>query len=86
MSDGAKAQRRKDPKAKRQKGKKAKRLRGLADRLAMVLAASVSGFYIGCPDSVYFNVGKTAQDQLQDMVERRGMDEAVLTRPLAPVL
>ena len=52
----------------------------------MVLAASVSGFYIGCPDSVYFNVGKTAQDQLQDMVERRGMDEAVLTRPLAPVL
>ena len=52
----------------------------------MVLAASVSGFYIGRPDSVYFNVGKTAQDQLQGMVERRGMDEAVLTQLQAPIL
>ena len=58
----------------------------LTESLAMMPAASVSGFYIGHPDSVYFNVGKIAHDQLQDMVERRGMDEAVLTRLLAPIL
>ena len=30
---------------------------GLTDSLAMTPAASVSGFYIGHPESVYFNVG-----------------------------
>ncbi len=52
----------------------------------MTPAASVSGFYIGHPDSVYFNVGKIGEEQLKDMAERRGMDEAVLARLLAPNL
>ena len=59
---------------------------GLTESLAMTPAASVSGFYIGHPDSVYFNVGKIAEDQLHDMALRRGMDEAVLARLLAPNL
>ena len=33
----------------------------------MTPAASVSGFYIGHPDSTYFNVGKIGEDQLQDL-------------------
>lgn len=59
---------------------------GLTESLAMTPAASVSGFYIGHPDSVYFNVGKIGEDQLRDMAERRGMDEKVLERLLAPNL
>ncbi len=59
---------------------------GLTESLAMTPAASVSGFYIGHPESVYFNVGKISEDQLHDMAERRGMEEAVLARLLAPNL
>ncbi|SFE43002.1 methionine synthase (B12-dependent) [Paracidovorax wautersii] len=59
---------------------------GLTESLAMTPAASVSGFYIGHPESVYFNVGKIGEDQLHDMAERRGMEEAVLARLLAPNL
>jgi len=58
----------------------------LTESLAMTPAASVSGFYIGHPDSTYFNVGKIGEDQLHDMAVRRGMDEAVLARLLAPNL
>ncbi|WP_298213372.1 methionine synthase [Acidovorax sp.] len=58
----------------------------LTESLAMMPAASVSGFYIGHPDAVYFNVGKIGEDQLHDMTERRGMDEKVLARLLAPNL
>ena len=49
-------------------------------------AACVSGFYIGHPEAVYFNVGKIGEDQLHDMAQRRGMDEKVLERLLAPNL
>ena len=35
---------------------------------------------------VYFNVGKIGEDQLHDMAQRRGMDEKVLERLLAPNL
>jgi 5-methyltetrahydrofolate--homocysteine methyltransferase len=59
---------------------------GLTESLAMTPAASVSGFYIGHPDAVYFNVGKIGEDQVHAMAERRGMDEAALTRLLAPNL
>ena len=59
---------------------------GLTESLAMTPAASVSGFYIGHPDAVYFNVGKIGEDQLHDMAQRRGMDEKVLERLLAPNL
>ena len=58
----------------------------LTESLAMNPAASVSGFYIGHPDSVYFNVGRIADDQVRDMAERRGMDEQELRRLLGPNL
>ena len=58
----------------------------LTESLAMTPAASVSGFYIGHPEAVYFTVGKIGEDQLHDMAMRRGMDEAVLARLLAPNL
>ena len=58
----------------------------LTESLAMNPAASVSGFYIGHPDSVYFNVGRIADDQVRDMAQRRGMDEKELRRLLGPNL
>src|SRR5450830_1154669 len=58
----------------------------LTESLAMSPAASVSGFYIGHPDSTYFSVGKIGDDQLKDLAARRGMDEKALQRLLAPNL
>ena len=58
----------------------------LTESLAMNPASSVSGFYIGHPDSVYFNVGEIGEDQLADMAARRGMDIEELRRLLAPNL
>ena len=59
---------------------------GLTEALAMTPAASVSGFYLAHPESNYFSVGKIGQDQLDDMVARRGEERAVLERALAPNL
>jgi 5-methyltetrahydrofolate--homocysteine methyltransferase len=59
---------------------------GVTESLAMTPAASVSGFYIGHPDATYFNVGKIGDDQLQDHVQRRGLEQAQLQRLLAPNL
>ena len=58
----------------------------LTEGLAMAPAASVSGFYLGHPQSAYFSVGKIGEDQVADMAQRRGMDEAELRRLLAPNL
>ncbi len=58
----------------------------LTDSLAMLPAASVSGFYLAHPESTYFNVGKIGQDQLEDQARRRGADIASLERLLAPNL
>ncbi len=58
----------------------------LTEGLAMAPAASVSGFYLGHPQCTYFSVGKIGEDQLADMAQRRGMDEAELRRLLAPNL
>ncbi|MHB8949776.1 MAG: vitamin B12 dependent-methionine synthase activation domain-containing protein [Rhodoferax sp.] len=59
---------------------------GVTESLAMTPAASVSGFYIGHPDSTYFSVGKIGDDQLKDLAARRGMAERDLQRLLAPNL
>ncbi len=59
---------------------------GLTESLAMTPAASVSGFYLGHPDSCYFNVGKIGEDQLQDLAQRRQLQPAELQRLLAPNL
>ncbi len=58
----------------------------LTESLAMLPAASVSGFYLSHPDSVYFNVGKIGDDQLQDLAKRRGVRAEDLQRLLAPNL
>jgi len=58
----------------------------LTDSMAMDPAASVSGFYLGHPDSTYFSVGRIGEDQVQDMAARRGMDIAELRRLLGPNL
>ncbi len=58
----------------------------LTDSLAMTPAASVSGFYLGHPDSTYFSVGKIGDDQLKDLAQRRHMNEQALQRLLAPNL
>ncbi|HXE47938.1 MAG TPA: vitamin B12 dependent-methionine synthase activation domain-containing protein, partial [Ramlibacter sp.] len=58
----------------------------LTESLAMMPAASVSGFYLSHPDSTYFNVGKIGEDQLRDQAQRRGADVAQLQRLLAPNL
>ena len=59
---------------------------GLTDSWAMTPAASVSGFYLGHPDSTYFNVGKIGQDQVEDLARRRGVAVSELERALAPQL
>ncbi|WP_422823192.1 methionine synthase [Variovorax ureilyticus] len=58
----------------------------LTESLAMMPAASVSGFYLSHPDATYFNVGKIGHDQLQDQAARREESEADLERLLAPNL
>jgi 5-methyltetrahydrofolate--homocysteine methyltransferase len=59
---------------------------GVTDSMAMTPAASVSGFYLGHPDSTYFSVGKIGDDQLKDLAARRQMNEQALQRLLAPNL
>jgi 5-methyltetrahydrofolate--homocysteine methyltransferase len=59
---------------------------GLTESLAMTPAASVSGFYLSHPESVYFNVGKIGEDQLHDLAQRRGQDRREIERLLAPNL
>lgn len=58
----------------------------LTDSFAMMPAAAVSGFYLAHPQAKYFSVDKIDQDQLDDMVERRGLDKTYLERWLAPNL
>jgi 5-methyltetrahydrofolate--homocysteine methyltransferase len=53
---------------------------GLTESLAMTPAASVSGFYLGHPESTYFNVGKVGDDQMQDLASRSGVSESELRR------
>ena len=58
----------------------------LTESLAMIPAASVSGFYFAHPQAQYFNVGKIAPDQLKDYLQRSGREEEELRRALGPVL
>ena len=49
----------------------------LTESFAMDPASSVSGFYLAHPNAQYFNVGKIAADQVEDMAKRR--DESIET-------
>ena len=59
---------------------------GLTESLAMMPAASVSGFYLAHPEAVYFNVGTIGNDQLTDWAARCTLDETAARRALAPQL
>jgi 5-methyltetrahydrofolate--homocysteine methyltransferase len=58
----------------------------LTESLAMLPAASVSGFYLAHPDSTYFSVGKIGTDQLEDYARRSALPLADARRALAPSL
>jgi len=58
----------------------------LTESLAMMPAASVSGFYLAHPDSTYFNVGKIGTDQLDDWAEKQGLSQRDAERALSPNL
>ena len=58
----------------------------VTDSLAMLPAASVSGFYLAHPDSTYFSVGKIGQDQLEDYAQRMALSLDDARRALAPQL
>jgi 5-methyltetrahydrofolate--homocysteine methyltransferase len=58
----------------------------LTESKAMWPGSSVSGFYIGHPESYYFGVAKVERDQVEDYAMRKGMDVAEMERWLAPVL
>jgi 5-methyltetrahydrofolate--homocysteine methyltransferase len=56
----------------------------LTDSLAMWPAASVSGYYLGHPESRYFGVGKIKPDQVADFAERKGIPLEKAEKWLAP--
>jgi 5-methyltetrahydrofolate--homocysteine methyltransferase len=58
----------------------------LTESLAMMPAASVSGFYLSHPQATYFNVGRIGQDQLAQWATATGLDAVAARRALAPVL
>jgi 5-methyltetrahydrofolate--homocysteine methyltransferase len=58
----------------------------VTESLAMLPAASVSGFYLAHPDSTYFSVGKIGEDQLEDYAKRMALSMADAQRALAPQL
>ncbi|WP_151718447.1 methionine synthase [Gemmobacter serpentinus] len=58
----------------------------LTESMAMWPGSSVSGLYIGHPDSYYFGVAKIERDQAADYAARKGMDLAEAERWLAPIL
>ncbi|MVA79847.1 methionine synthase [Agrobacterium vitis] len=58
----------------------------LTESYAMWPGSSVSGIYIGHPDSYYFGVAKVERDQVEDYAARKGMDVREIERWLGPVL
>jgi 5-methyltetrahydrofolate--homocysteine methyltransferase len=58
----------------------------LTESLAMLPAASVSGFYLAHPDATYFNVGKIGKDQIRDWAERGRQDVDAAERALSSLL
>lgn len=58
----------------------------LTESYAMWPGSSVSGLYIGHPESYYFGVAKVERDQVEDYASRKGMDVREVERWLGPVL
>jgi len=58
----------------------------LTESLAMMPAASVSGWYFGHPESKYFGLGKIEKDQVEDYASRKGMELRQMERWLSSKL
>ncbi|MFK4825208.1 methionine synthase [Paenochrobactrum sp. BZR 588] len=58
----------------------------LTESYAMWPGSSVSGLYIGHPDSYYFGVAKVERDQVEDYAKRKGMSIEEVERWLGPIL
>jgi 5-methyltetrahydrofolate--homocysteine methyltransferase len=58
----------------------------VTESLAMLPAASVSGFYLAHPESTYFSVGKIGNDQVESFAERMAISKTDAERALAPLL
>ncbi|MDG1437905.1 MAG: vitamin B12 dependent-methionine synthase activation domain-containing protein, partial [Emcibacteraceae bacterium] len=58
----------------------------LTDSMAMLPASSVSGYYLGHPDSQYFGIGKISKDQVTDYAKRKNIELRLAERWLAPNL
>jgi 5-methyltetrahydrofolate--homocysteine methyltransferase len=58
----------------------------LTESYAMWPGSSVSGIYIGHPQSYYFGVAKVERDQVEDYAVRKGMPVEEIERWLGPVL
>jgi 5-methyltetrahydrofolate--homocysteine methyltransferase len=58
----------------------------LTESYAMWPGSSVSGLYIGHPESYYFGVAKVERDQVEDYASRKGMTIEEVERWLAPIL
>ena len=58
----------------------------LTESLAMLPAASVSGWYFSHPDARYFGVARIGRDQLKDYAARKQISVEEAERWLRPVL
>ena len=58
----------------------------LTESLAMMPAASVSGFYFAHPQARYFGLGKISKDQVDDYAKRKNMSVDTVERWLGPNL
>ncbi|WP_226621615.1 methionine synthase [Alloyangia pacifica] len=58
----------------------------LTESYAMWPGSSVSGLYLGHPESYYFGVAKVERDQVEDYAARKGMAVEEVERWLAPIL
>ena len=58
----------------------------LTESYAMWPGASVSGLYVGHPESYYFGVAKVERDQVEEYAARKGMTVEAAERWLAPIL
>jgi 5-methyltetrahydrofolate--homocysteine methyltransferase len=58
----------------------------LTESFAMWPAASVSGIYLGHPESRYFDVGRLGKDQVEDYARRKGISGGEAEKLLSPRL
>ena len=57
----------------------------LTESMAMLPAASVSGWYFAHPEARYFGVGRIGRDQMEDYADRKGMTVAEVEKWLGRV-